>query len=139
MRLRKTKLTEKICVKCRATYASFHHSTRYCQTCYELIKADENVKYQLKDLRRMERRREIYDLDKPDFENRSEKSILREVELNGSIKNDYSTYPDFLQNVKPIKKEKPRIIDVDDVEYIDKDYQELLERLKRLDSPSRWY
>ena len=132
MRLRKTKLTEKICVKCHGKYASFNHSTRYCQTCHDLIKADENVNYQIKDLKRMEKRRETYDFDRPDYDTRSEKSIIRDIKLNGSVKTDYSTYPDFLQNVKPIKKEKPRIIDVDEVEYIDKDYQDLLLRIHRL-------
>lgn len=80
----------------------------------------------------MEKRRETYDFDRPDYDTRSEKSIIRDIKLNGSVKTDYSTYPDFLQNVKPIKREKVRIIDVDEVEYIDKDYQDLLLRIHRL-------
>ena len=138
MRLRKTKLTEKICVKCRGKYASFHHSTKYCQKCFDLVKIDEDVKYQLKDLKWWERHRKSYLSESIDTD-KDKNSIIKDIEVSGSVKTDYSTYPDFLQNVKPIKKEKPRIIDVDDVEEFDQDYLNLLNRIRSLNSPSCRY
>ncbi len=132
MRLRKTKLVKKVCYKCRQEYASFHHSTKYCEDCYQRYFSykTQNLKKLDKEIKFIEEAAEEYQRDVPKYVYGNDDEILGAISKNGKIQSvDYT-----VEEKHPIPQPK-KVIIVDDVDEFDKDYYELLKRIDNIKYP----
>lgn len=125
VRLRKTKLAKKVCVKCRLEYASFHHSTKYCQSCYDLVYGDiKALRYLNKQLKWVERLNDVYKSEIPEI-CLDHDYVKDHIEKHGSI-------DAIIGNEDNIIERRPEPVKTEDIDEFDKDYYELLKRLDKL-------